>query len=290
MKELDNNPTNFNKDTMNNIEDNRNSISVNNEVIFFDDFSSEKLDRSKWNVEITGKTVNNEQQAYVDSPETIYINQGYPETSYGTLVIHPRYQQGYTTQEGRSFDFISGRINTRNKMEFTFGCVSARILLPSGTGLWPAFWALGTSGHWPTCGELDVMENVGEWDWSSVAVHGPGYSGETPLVNKKYFLPNNFTTNWHIYTLECNETTGLIFKIDGELIYRVTRPMVEYYGSWVFSDPKYLILNFALGGTYPFKTNGVHSPYYGIPEKTVLSIQNNDTKMLVDWVKVTRLK
>jgi hypothetical protein len=82
----------------------------------------------------------------------------------------------------------------------------------------------------------------------------------------------------------------LIFKIDGELIYRVTRPMVEYYGAWVFSDPKYLILNFALGGTYPFKTNGVYSPYYGIPQKTVQSIQNNDTKMLVDWVKVIRLQ
>jgi beta-glucanase (GH16 family) len=274
---------------MNNIEDDPNSISSNHEMIFFDDFSSDKLDRSKWNVEITGKTVNNEQQAYIDSPETIYVIQGYPDTSGGTLVIHPRYQQGYTTLQGRSFDFVSGRINTRNKMEFTFGCVSARILLTSGTGFWPAFWALGTSGKWPDCGEIDVMENVGEPDWASVAIHGPGYSGETPLVNKKYFFPNNFTTNWHIYSLECSEANGLIFKIDGELTYRVTRPMVEFYGPWVFSDPKYLILNFALGGTYPYKTNGVRSPYYGIPEKTVESIQNNDAKMLVDWVKVTRM-
>ncbi len=154
-------------------------------------------------------------------------------------------------------------------------------------GLLFGHWALRGNGR--DCGEIDVMENVGEPDWASVAVHGPGYSGETPLVNKKYFLPDNFTTSWHIYSLECTAANGLLFKIDGELIYRVTRPMVEFYGSWVFSDPKYLILNFALGGTYPHKTNGDRSPYYGIPEKTVQSIQNNDAKMLIDWVKVTRM-
>jgi beta-glucanase (GH16 family) len=290
MKKLHKIQTDLTKDSMNTNIDDRDPISLDSEVVFFDDFSSEKLDRSKWNVEVTGETVNNEQQAYIDSPETINIIHGYPDTSQGALVIHPRYKQGYTTQEGASFDFVSGRINTRHKLEFTFGCVSARIRLTAGAGLWPAFWVLGTSGHWPDCGELDIMENVGEPDWASVAVHGPGYSGETPLVNKKYFFPDNFTTNWHIYSLECTETKGLIFKIDGELIYRVTRPMVEYYGSWVFSDPKFLILNFALGGTYPFKTSGFRSPYYGIPEKTVRSIQNNDVKMLVDWVKVTRMQ
>lgn len=275
---------------MNFIENNQDSLFSSHEVIFYDDFSSESLDRSKWNVEITGKTVNNEQQAYIDSPETVYIDQDCPDTSRGALVIHARCQQGYITPQGRSFDFVSGRINTRHKMEFTYGSVSARIRLSAGTGLWPAFWALGTNGDWPGCGEIDVMENVGEPDWASAAVHGPGYSGETPLVNKKFFHPSYLTTNWHIYSLECSPTEGLLFKFDGELIYRVTRPMVEFYGSWVFSEPKYLTLNLALGGTYPFKTNGIRSPYYGIPEETVLSIKNNDAKMLVDWVKVTNLQ
>lgn len=275
---------------MNFIENNQDSLSSSHEVIFYDDFSSESLDRSKWNVEITGKPVNNEQQAYIDSPETVYIDQDCPDTSRGALVIHARSQEGYITPQGRSFDFVSGRINTRNKMEFTYGSVSARIRLSAGTGLWPAFWALGTNGDWPGCGEIDVMENVGETDWASAAVHGPGYSGETPLVNKKFFHPSYLTTNWHIFTLEFSVAKGLLFKFDGELIYRVTRPMVEFYGSWVFSEPKYLTLNLALGGTYPFKTNGVRSPYYGIPEETVLSIKNNDAKMLVDWVKVTNLQ
>jgi hypothetical protein len=66
--------------------------------------------------------------------------------------------------------------------------------------------------------------------------------------------------------------------------------MVEYYCPWVFSGPKFLILNFALGGTYPFKTSGIRSPYYGIPENTARSIKNNEVKMLVDWVKLTRMQ
>lgn len=264
-------------------------LSLEDEIIFFDDFTSEILDRSTWNVDVTGETRNNEQQAYIDSPETIYIDPVCDNATNGVLVIHPRYQKSTITNQKKNFDFVSGRINTHKKIEFTFGCISARIKLSAGMGLWPAFWALGTSGQWPNCGELDVMENVGETDWVGVAIHGPGYSGETPIVNKRYFSPYTSSTDWHVYSLECSETCGLIFKIDEDLIYRVTQPMIEFYGSWVFNTSKYLILNFALGGTYPFKTNGVRSPYYGIPENTVQSIRNNEVKMLVDWVKVTRM-
>lgn len=262
------------------------SLPPKQDVMFLDDFSSETLDRSKWNVQVSGKIPNDEQQAYIDSPDTIFIDHNQKDTTHGNLVIQPKYQQGYVTPEGESYDFVSGRINTRGKFEFTSGCVSARIQLSPGSGLWPAFWVMGTSRKWPDCGELDVMENVGEPDWSSVAIHGPGYFGETPLVNKKFYLPESFTTNWHIYSLEINAAESIIFRIDGELVYRVTRPMVEFYGPWVFDGPKYIILNVAVGGTYPFKTNGIRKPYYGIPEKTVQSIQKSEAKMLVDWVMV----
>jgi beta-glucanase (GH16 family) len=253
---------------------------------FFDDFTSDELDRSIWNVEITGQTINNEQQAYIDSPETIYIQPGDRDMAHGLLVIQPRYRAGYPTPQGERFDFISGRLNTRGKMEFIHGHIAARILLPAGTGLWPAFWAVGIAGKWPQNGEIDIMENVGEPDWISAGLHGPGYSGETPLVNKKYFSAASDATTWHVYAVDLTPD-GLLFKIDDELIYRVTRPMIEYYGPWVYDSRKYLILNCALGGTYPFKTNGVRSPYYGIPAATVQSIQNDETSMLVDWVKVT---
>jgi beta-glucanase (GH16 family) len=205
----------------------------------------------------------------------------------GVLVIQPRYRQGYVTPQGDVFDFVSGRIHTCNKIEFTYGSISARIQLPVGEGLWPAFWTLGADDHWPGCGEIDIMEYVGEPDWTSVAVHGPGYSGETPLVNKKYFPQPIDATQWHIYSLDWS-SNDLIFSIDRELVYRVTRPMVEFYGKWAFDNSNYLILNFALGGVYPFKTNGIHEPYFGIPESTVEAIRHDQIRLLVDWVKVAR--
>jgi beta-glucanase (GH16 family) len=157
--------------------------------------------------------------------------------------------------------------------------------MPAWAGLWPAFWLLG-AGQWPSCGEIDIMETVGEADWASVALHGPGYSGENALVNKKYFPAGQEITHWHVYSVEWNPS-GFLFQIDDELIYRVTRPMTEFYGKWVFDRPQFIILNFALGGVYPFKTNGVREPYYGIPAETVAAIQNNEIKFFIDWVKVT---
>lgn len=256
-------------------------------IILFDDFDSDEINRSIWNVRVTGPVFNNEQQAYIDSNETIYLENSVDDAN-GVLVIHPHFQPGFVTPEKKEFDFISGRIDTRGKFEFQFCTVSARIKFTTRAGFWPAFWALGKSGEWPGCGEIDIMENVGESDWASVAVHGPGYSGETPLVNKKFFPKDNDAESWHIYTLDCQTPNELIFYMDGELVYRVTKPMIEFYGPWVFDDNKFLLLNFALGGTYPFKTNGIRSPYYGIPQETVDSMGSDDARMLVDWVKISK--
>lgn len=77
------------------------------------------------------------------------------------------------------------------------------------------------------------------------------------------------------------------FKVDGRLIYRVTKPMVEHYGKWAFDDPKFLILNLALGGAYPYKTNGVEEPYNGIPASTVELIKEGKAEVLIDWVLIT---
>jgi beta-glucanase (GH16 family) len=260
------------------------------EVVFFDDFSGNTLNRSKWNVEVTGYVVNNEQQAYVDSAATIYFVKGSEAegAENGALVLHPRFSSGHTTKENRKFDFISGRINTRNKVEFTYGTAAARIKMTPGAGLWPAFWAMG-KGQWPETGEIDIMEYVGEPDWTGIALHGPKYSGETPLVNKVYFDSDNDVTQWHVYSVDWTKDS-LLFKVDGKLMYRATRPMVEHYGKWAFDNPKFLILNFALGGAYPFKTNGVKEPYNGLPASTVNHIKEGKSKMLVDWVKITRIE
>jgi len=146
---------------------------------------------------------------------------------------------------------------------------------------------LGNSGEWPHCGELDIMEYVGENDWTSVAIHGPNYFGETPMVNKKFFTNHAAVHTWHVYSMDWTPDY-ILFKVDDELVYRVTRPMIDYYGSWVFDQSHFMLLNFALGGIYPFKTNGIETPYYGLPEETVRAIQRDEIKLLVDWVKVFR--
>jgi beta-glucanase (GH16 family) len=257
-------------------------------VVFFDDFAGPALDRSKWNVEVWETTVNDEQQAYVDTPETIYIaRDGEAEgASNGALVIRPRHRPGFVTPGGRRFDFLSGRLNTRGKVEFVHGSVAARMKLAAGSGLWPAFWALGT-GEWPATGEIDIMENVGEPDWTSVALHGPGYSGDTPLFNRAYFPPDRDATAWHVYSVDWRPD-GLDFRVDDVVVYRATRAMIEHYGRWSYDNPKYLILNLALGGAFPLKVNGVRTPYVGLPAETVELIKNDRVRILVDWVRVTK--
>jgi beta-glucanase (GH16 family) len=257
-------------------------------TLFFDDFTSTTLDRSKWNVRATEHAFNSEQQAYVDSAETISIvRDGMGDGVNGVLAIRGLYRPGSLSAGGGTFDFISGRIDTREKVEVSRGTISARIKLPTGQGIWPAFWALGTPGNWPGVGEIDVMENVGERDWVGVALHGNGYSGDTPLVNRRYFPAGDDCTSWHVYSVEWTPT-ALAFRVDGGLAYRATRVMVEHYGPWAFDGKKYLILNLALGGTYPFKTNGAREPYFGLPKATVDRIRAGEAVMLVDWVKVEK--
>lgn len=258
----------------------------NGRILFFDDFSSKEMDRSKWNVRVTGNIYNNEQQAYVDSSETIYVvsEQEAPGARGGALVFHPRFRPGYVSPEGDRFDFISARIDTRDRFDFQYGRAAARVMLPSGAGLWPAFWLLGY-GAWPESGEVDVLEYVGEPDWVSSAVHGPGYFGEAGLVNKLFFSAGYGASAWHVYSVDWGGDR-LVFRVDDLTIFRVTRPMTDFFGPWVFDNNKYLILNFALGGTYPFKTNGIQAPYYGLPESTVQLIRDDQVRMMVDWVQV----
>ena len=257
-------------------------------ALFFDDFSTGQLDRSKWNVIVTGRTVNNEQQAYVDSADTISVGSG-PETAgaeNGALVIRARRRPGFKTPEGRAFDFISGRLESRSKFEYTYGTAAARIKLTAGAGIWPAFWALGT-GRWPDTGEMDIMENVGDPTWTNFALHGPGYSGKTPFVSRQLFTRGGDITGWHVYSMDWT-TDALVFKVDGAEEYRVTRATVEQYGRWAYDNPKFLIVNLALGGQYPQAVNKVAEPYVGLPQSTVDLIAADKAAMVVDWVRVTQ--
>jgi len=260
------------------------------DTIYFDDFNGPKLNRKIWNVEVTGHTNNNEQQAYVDSSSVLYFVHGKAAQGArnGALVLHPRYRPGYTSKEKNKYDFISARINSEKKMEFTYGTATARMKITSGAGLWPAFWALG-EGEWPGCGEIDMMETVGDSSWISNALHGPNYFGDTPLAYR-YFLPKHGVVDqWHIYSVDWTKDK-IVFKTDGVVTYTVTRAMVEKYGRWAFDNPKFLIFNFALGGGYPSAVNKIATPYTGISQATVDKIKAGKAVVLVDWVLVTKSK
>lgn len=255
-------------------------------LLFADEFNAGQLDRSKWIVIGPDFWVNNEQQAYVDTPETIRL---LPAGSVGgadggVLALQPNFSKGFKTPSGRTADFVSGRIESQGKFDFTHGRAVARIKMPDATGVWPAFWLLG-NGAWPETGEIDIMEYVGEADWTGVALHGKGYSGETPLVDKQFFPDGTDVTQWHEYSVDWT-SDQILFKVDGRLTYRATRAMVEHYGKWNFDNAQYVILNFALGGAYPFKTNGIKEPYQGMPAATVEKIKRGEVAMHVDWVRV----
>ncbi|MBA2761459.1 MAG: glycoside hydrolase family 16 protein [Segetibacter sp.] len=223
-------------------------------------------------------------------PPPIYIAEGKEAAGAknGALVIQPRFSAGFTTKEGKKFDFISGRIDTRSKVEFTYGTVAARIKMSEGMGFWPAWWMLGTD-RWPETGEIDIMEFIGQKEWTNAALHGPGYSGNTPFAKRDSFAVKNPVTNWHIYSVDWTPDS-LMFKVDGNEFYCVTRSMIEKYGKWSYDNAKFLILNFALGGAYPGGVNKVKEPYLGLPGPSVDLIKQGKSKMWVDWVSVKQSK
>ena len=200
-------------------------------VVFFDDFTGEELDRGAWNVELMPQPYNNEEQAYMDSPETHYVLPAgeVPDTSGGVLVLQPRFRAGYQASAEREVDFVSSRLNSRGKVEVTHGTLAARIKLPVGAGIWPAFWALG-NGRWPGCGEIDILENAGDPAWYTVALHGPGYSGNRCFSHKHAFAADADATAWHVYSADWS-ADEVVFRLDGEEVHRLTREEVQARGT-----------------------------------------------------------
>lgn len=258
-------------------------------VVFFDDFSGPTIDRSKWNITITGQTVNGELQAYVDSTETLSIVKGKEAAGAknGALLIQGVWKPGFTSPQGRKYDFISGRMDTRGKFEFAYGTWAARMKLPAGPGLWPAFWALGT-GRWPDCGEIDILENIGQSDWVSSALHERSNTGRNGTQDFRFHFPKGKDiTGWHIYSVDWSPDST-VFKVDGEVSFTMTKEKVTQVGAWAFDNQKFIILNLALGGQYPAAINKATTPYRGLPDATVQLIKDGKAKVLVDWVRITK--
>jgi beta-glucanase (GH16 family) len=168
--------------------------------------------------------------------------------------------------------YTSARIHSKGKFEKKFGRFEARIKLPWGKGIWPAFWMLGSNideVSWPQCGEIDIMEYLGNRPTSVFGtVHGPGYSGGAS-ISKTYTLPNNrFDNDFHVFGIEWGENY-INYYVDDVLYNQITPDDVP--GEWVFNDSFYMILNMAVGGNLP-----------GSPNSDTVFPQ----EMLVDYVRV----
>lgn len=227
----------------------------------FDGPAGQLPDSTKWTYDV-GTDWGNGQLEY----DTDHRPQNVSLDGIGHLAI-TALQESYLGQA-----YTSGRINTRGLFQPTYGRIEARIQLPSGQGLWPAFWLLGANYGtvgWPQCGEIDVMENDGSQpSWVFGSLHGPGYSGANALSRRYGLVNDRFDTGFHVFAVEWNPD-HVDWSIDGVAYERVTSSQVP--GAWVFDHPFFLILDLAVGGTVP-----------GAPGASTTFPQT----MLVDWVHV----
>lgn len=212
-----------------------------------DEFNVEGApDPSFWKYEIgtgTNGWGNNELQYYTDRTENVKVENGY-------LLITAK-EEAY---EGSQY--TSARLITKGLFAKQYGRFEARIRLPYGKGLWPAFWLLGedidTVG-WPNCGEIDIMEYLGDSPNKVFgSVHGPGYSAGQ-AETKDYELENSrFDTEFHIFGIEWGPDY-INYYVDGDLYNQITPADVA--GEWVFNKPFYIIMNVAVGGSFPGSPN-----------------------------------
>ena len=148
-------------------------------------------------------------------------------------------------------EFLSSRLQTSGKLAFQYGQVSARIKMPAGDGVWPAFWMLGTdinNNQWPNCGEIDIVETRGDQYPTTVfgTAHGPGYSGENGIVNSTN-TAKALSAGYHVYSVIWLKNK-IQWLIDGKVYHTVTPAQTG--SNYVFNKPFFLIMNLAMGGNF----------------------------------------
>jgi beta-glucanase (GH16 family) len=205
---------------------------------------------------------NRELENYTNSTDNAFLD------GAGNLVIQAlRAPAGYT----------SARLKTQNRFSIAYGKIEARIKIPFGQGIWPAFWMLGndiTTNGWPRCGEIDIMENIGK-EPSTVhgTVHGPGYSGGNG-IGAPYALSGGkrFSDDFHLFTAIW-KPDSIEFLVDSSSYKKVALSDLPPKTQWVFNHPFFLLLNVAVGGAWP-----------GNPDSSTEFPQ----RMVVDYVRVYR--
>ena len=233
------------------------------QLVWSDEFDGTALDDSKWTIE-TGSSFGTQQLDF-DTARADNIS-----VSGGNLVFTAR-KESYNGDP-----YTSGRMKTDGKFSRVCGRFEARLKMPKGIGMWPAFWLLGSDENtvpWPGCGEIDVMENRGS-EPSTIhgSLHGPGYSGGGAFT-ESYTLPNGgvFSDDFHIFAVEW-DAGELRWYVDDTLYQTRTSDTLARSKTWVFDDKAFfMILDLAIGGVY--------GP---APDATTVFPQT----MLVDYVRV----
>lgn len=209
-------------------------------LTWHDEFEGDKIDPANWTYDLgAGGWGNGEAQHYTSRKENARLENG-------LLVIEARqekYQDSYYT---------SARLKTQGLQEFQYGRIEARLKVPTGKGLWPAFWMLGNDfdgSNWPDCGEIDIMEYLGkEPDLIMGTLHGPGYSGALG-ISKWNRQSYNIADDFHTYAIEWSPDQ-IDWFYDGVKYHTVTRDDVGDR-KWVFDHPFFILLNLAAGGQLP---------------------------------------
>lgn len=204
---------------------------------FFDDFSGPAGGRPNpayWSFDVGPSSVHGWEsgslQTYTDSPDNVRLD------GYGNLVIEARRSDdGYT----------SGRLVTRDKLQFPLGTIVARIKFPAGQGLWSAFWMLGVDIDdvgWPECGEIDIMELINTGTKANVALHAPGAD-----VEKKVPI-DDLSQGYHNYWMTRTEDSVTV-GVDEDTLANFNAE--SFPSPWIFNRPMFALLNLAVGGDWP---------------------------------------
>jgi beta-glucanase (GH16 family) len=239
-------------------------------LVWSDEFKGSKgsaPDSSKWTLETGGDGGgNHELEYYTNRPQNVHIENG-------SLII-TALKEDYTGKDGVTRHYTSARMMTAGKFEQQYGRFEARIKIPYGQGMWPAFWMLGNNSgtaEWPACGEIDIMENIGkEPAIVHGTIHGPGYSGAAGIGSPFSIARGRFADDYHLYAVEW-EPNVIRFYVDGNLYATQAPADLPRGAKWVYDHPFFVILNLAVGGDWP-----------GAPDKTTSFPQT----MLVDYVRV----
>jgi len=238
------------------------------QLVWADEFSGPQINRANWTYDTgAGGWGNNELQYYTERPQNSYVTTD--GSGNGMLVIEAK------PEKYRNASYTSARMKTQGLQNWTYGRIEARMSIPGGKGVWPAFWMLGAdfpSVGWPKCGEIDIMEHVEAYDMGPTSVrgslHGPVRYGANSIHGDA--TVQNLTGNFHVFAVEW-EPAQVRWYVDGQQYLAANSTDVP--GNWVFNHPFFIIMNVAIGGSWP-----------GSPDSTTPF----PARMVVDYVRVYR--